>query len=281
MAPKLKRTSNKRSPDPASGPGQSNPTLIIGILLAVAVGVLFWVLTTQLQEKGQVMVAKGNIPAFSTITAAQLEAQTVPKDSITEGDLSKQEFDKRTSSGQGLVNRIELIAGQRVPLGAVGASSTGSLAAVKQGERVVSLNATFAGAVAGIAVAGSVVDVYSGAGAGNDGAVVVENAKVLALGAGNSAGANVRPGNKLQGEEGSSNEIVVVLAVPSEDAEKLLSLAQASLALDPRLSFTENGTICQINRCAQQDAQPLAPSAGQAVTPDQPATSPDQPAGTP
>jgi len=230
------------------------------------------------------MIAKGNIPAFSTITPGILEAQTVPKESITDGDLTLEQFEKNSAGGNSLVNRIELIAGQRVPLGAVTESSTGSLAAVKNGERVIALNATFSGSVAGIAIAGSVVDVYAGAGAGaqNGSQAIVENAKVLALGVGAAATANVRPGVKSkdqsQSDTSTGEGIVVVLIVPASDAAALLALSQASLALNPRLSFTENGTICPINLCAKtnsstkqsQDDQPTEGADAPAI-PDQPA----------
>lgn len=292
---KLKRTSQKRTATTGVSK-QNNSTLYIGLMLAVAVAILVGVFITNIQAKGQIMVAKQDVPAFSTVTSAQLEAQTVPKDSITESDLTKEQFDKASAGGRALVNRIELLKGQRVPTGAVAASRNGSLSAVKQNERVVSLNATFAGSVAGIAQAGSVVDVYAGAGGGadNTGSVVAENAKVLALGVGGAAAANVRPGaNKADSENNAAGDsLVVVLAVPTSDAAALLALSQASLALDPRLSFTENGTICPINRCAQINAsqknQPVSGTDTPTETPDggtvdapatDPAVTPDQPAG--
>lgn len=285
MAKLKKRNANQRT-SPGSG-RQNSSTLYIGLLLAVAVAVLVGVFITNIQEKGEVMVAKGNIPAFSTITAGQLEIQTVPKDSITPGDLTKEQFEKNSAGGKTLVNRIELLAGQRVPLGAVTESSTGSLAAVKPGERVVALNSTFSGSVAGVANAGSVVDVYPGPGASNENGagVAVEDAKVLALGVGGEVAANVNPGGKVNKDEANktSEGIVVVLVVPESDAPTLLALPQASLALDPKLSFTENGTICQISRCAQlnkaqqsgQATQPTDPQSGDTNTVD-PAT-PDTP----
>ena len=252
MAKRLKRGSSKRPTTAEAGSmtKQGNPTLLIGILLAVAVAVLFWVLTTRLQEKDSVMVTRGSIPAFSTITPGQLQATVVPKDSITDQDLTESKYKELAAKGQSLVNRIELLSGQRVQIGAVTASSTGSLAAVKEGERVIAIPATFSGAVAGIATAGSVVDIFSGSGASDGGSSVVSNAKVLALGAGSAAAANVRPGSNLKNGDSSGSSIIVVLALKAEDAAKVLALPQVALALDPRLSFTENGTICPVNRCA-------------------------------
>ena len=280
---KLKKTTSKkpnRPVDPNATPRQSNPTLLIGILLAVAVGILFWVLTSQLQEKGRVMIAKNNVPAFSTLSNAQLQPQTVPQDSITESDLTEEKYKELTGKGSALVNRIELLAGQRVNIGAVTASQSGSLSAVKPGERVIAVNATFPGVVAGLATSGSVVDVYAGAGSGNNqdgGEAVADNAKVLALGAGAAAASNVKPNKQLSEAQDAGGGIIVVLAVPIEDAPRILALSQASLALDPRYSFTENGTICQINRCAQlNQSQTGGGSAAPVETPDETAA-PDQP----
>lgn len=252
---KLRKANNKqsnRAADPTAAPSQSNPTLLIGILLAVAVGVLFWVLTSQLQAKDQVMVAKKDIPAFSTLGPDMVEAQTVPKDSITKADVTQDQYQALLKKGTGLVNRIELLQGQRINVGAVTSSSSGSLSAVKPDERLIAVNATFPGVVAGLARAGSVVDVYSGAGgnSGEDtGAAIAENVKVLALGAGAAAAANVRTNKQLNDSQDNGGAIVAVLAVPTADAANILALPQVALALDPRYSFTANGTICEVNQC--------------------------------
>lgn len=302
---KLRKANNKqsnRAADPTAAPSQSNPTLLIGILLAVAVGVLFWVLTSQLQAKDQVMVAKKDIPAFSTLGPDMVEAQTVPKDSITKADVTQAQYQTLLKKGNGLVNRIELLQGQRINVGAVTSSSSGSLSAVKPDERLVAVNATFPGVVAGLARAGSVVDVYSGAGGNNGedtGAAIAENVKVLALGAGAAAAANVRTNKQLNESQDNGGAIVAVLAVPTADAANILALPQVALALDPRYSFTANGTICEVNQCPtgggaskpgnqdnpsdpassipQSSDQP-SPDAGgtDAPAPDQ-ATTPDQP----
>jgi len=275
----------KKSAQPAGPNGkkakQSNPMLLIGAGLALVTFVLFFSLANSSSKKSDVLVAATSIPPFSTVQPGQLKTVAVPSNSVTANDLTPAEFKEKTASGKALVSRVEILPGQRVDAGAVAASSLGSLAAVKDDERVVAMPATFPGAVAGVAIPGSVVDVYRADSSGGTTAsaanLVVDNAKVLAVGMGADTAANVRPDSSLKGKANSSDasgSLVVVLAIPEDKAGQVVGSSQVWMALDPHYSFTEDGTICRIDKCSASGkrAEPIDGSKVDPTDPQDPAS---------
>jgi len=270
----------KKSAQPAGPNGkkakQSNPMLLIGAGLALVTFVLFFSLANSSSKKSDVLVAATSIPPFSTVQPGQLKTVAVPSNSVTANDLTPAEFQEKTANGKALVSRVEILPGQRVDAGAVAASSLGSLAAVKDDERVVAMPATFPGAVAGVAIPGSVVDVYRADSSGGTTAsaanLVVDNAKVLAVGMGSDTAANVRPDSSLKGKASSSDasgSLVVVLAIPEDKAGQVVGASQVWMALDPHYSFTEDGTICRIDKCSAAGTR-AEPVDGSKVDPSDP-----------
>lgn len=261
--PKLTRNSSK-APAQAAKAKQSNPMLLLGIGLAVAAFLMLYMLASGASKKGEVLVARGPISPFATIQDAQLQAKQVPAESITDQDLTPAEYKAKKAEGKTLISRVEILPGQRVDTGAVSAASLGSLSAVKSDERVIAMPATFPGAAAGVAIPGSVVDIFrasNGAAAATEGGegasegnLVVSNAKVLAVGVGPETAAAVRPESRLKRSnqsDGSGGSVVVVLAVKKDQAGAVVTAGQVWLALDPHYSFTASGTLCKIEQCAQ------------------------------
>jgi Flp pilus assembly protein CpaB len=262
-----KLTKNSKSNRPGattpSSNKQGNPTLIIGIILAVGVGLLFFLFATNLQKTENIVVAKADIPAFSSIQKDQVEVVSVPADSVGTTDLTEATYNQYVAKGTPIVNRVEILPGQRIDTNAISASSLGSLAVVKTDEQVVAVSTTFTGAAAAVIVPGSVVDVYSSS--GDNTQPLVTQAKVLGVGVGTQAASGVRPDSKVK-DSGSGTDIVVLLAVKSSDAGKLLTHSQVSLSYNPHKAFDVKGNICDIGKCATTIANPTTTQPSTAAT---------------
>lgn len=246
-----KLTKKSKSPRP-SGPSpssnkQGNPTLLIGVILAVGVGLLLFLFATNLQKTKNIVVAKGDIPAFTTIQPSQVEVVSVPADSVGANDLTEATYNDYLEKKKPIVNRVEILPGQRIDTNAISSSSLGTLAVVKSNEQVVAVSTTITGAAGGVIVPGSVVDVYSSS--GDNGQPLVTQAKVLGVGVGTQAAAGVRPDSKVK-DGNSGSELIVLLAVKSSDAGRLLNRSQVALSYDPHRSFDAKGNICMVGKCA-------------------------------
>jgi len=236
---------------------QGNPTLVIGMILAVGVSVLFYVFFSNLQAKETIMVASTNIPAFSNIQPSQLTPTSVPKDSVNETDLTAATYNEKKAKNESIVNRIEILKDQRISSNAIGSSSLGSLSVVKPSEEVVAVSTSLTGAAGGVVVPGSVVNVYSTSGDTNT--PLVAQAKVLAVGTGPQVASSVQPNSKVSSGNSSSGGLIVLLAVRAADAGKLLGQSQVALAYNPRKSFNGAGDICDINQCVNKAADSASP----------------------
>lgn len=237
---------------------QKNYALVLGLALGALAAVIVAVGLMRLQDQGQVVIAAKGIAMYSQVQDASLQIIKVPASSITDGDITPEELKAQRRSGQKLVTRVEILPGQRLQESALAASSVGSFAVVKSDERVVALNTSFAGIVAGAVVPGSVVDVLSDQ---QDDAPVITNAKVLAVGQSSDVAQQVENarGKAVSGEQAG---LVVVLAVKSDQANLLANMSDAKLAVNPQLSFNSRGNICRIQSCGAS-----RPSSSDAVEP--------------
>jgi Flp pilus assembly protein CpaB len=223
--PLQRRTTPKAAPAAPAGGGsaprkQSSGTMTIGLLLGAVSAALIFVLLTGLSQKTSILVAKQDIPPYSTVSQAMLQTETVAKSSVTQYDLTPSQF----SSNKTFVNRVEILPGQRVDSRALSPATDGSLQAVKPGEVAVAVTTTLAAVVGGAVLPGDVVDVYSvnggqtssGAASSSSG-LLVSDAKVIGVGYGPDATASLLPtGDKpLNGKTSSSasQNVVVILAV--------------------------------------------------------------------
>ena len=251
-----KLTRNNKTPRPsatdasAASGRQGNPTLVIGMILAVGVAVLFYAFFSNLQAKENIMVATANIPAFSNIQPSQLAEKSVPKDSVSDTDLTADAYKDNKAKNASIVNRIEILQGQRVSKNAIGSSSLGSLSVVKNNEEVVAVSTSLTGAAGGVIVPGSVVNVYSTS--GDNTASLVDNAKVLAVGTGPQVASSVQPNSKVSSGNTNGGGLIVLLAIRASDAGKLLAQSQVALAYNPRKSFNSSGDICEISQCVNK-----------------------------
>jgi competence protein ComGC len=283
MAKLTKKSKTPRSTTSStSNNKQGNPTLLIGVILAVGVGLLLFLFATNLQKTQNIVVAKGDIPAFTTIQKEQVEVVSVPADSVKSSDLTEATYNKYLRNNQAIVNRIEILPGQRVDINAISSSSLGTLAVVKSDEQVVAVSTTIPGAAGGVIVPGSVVDVYSSS--GDNSQPLVTQAKVLGIGMGDQASAGVRPDSKVK-DAGSGSGLIVLLAVKSSDAGRLLNQSQVALSYDPHKKFDAKGNICVVGKCAtvlstgtdtaqqsQGSVTPQGTAGDMTQTPSQPAT---------
>lgn len=267
---KLLRNSKSKTQKPASdntGEKQSNPALAIGLVLAVVTGLAIFIFTNQLQGKDTILIAKKDISPYTIVSKNDLEAREVPKGSVDPIDLTPEEFNQLQSQAKGgvVVSRIEIVTGQRVPQLAFASNAVGTVYVTKPGKTKEGADATkevnvagmssLAGVVGGIVIPGSVVDVYvsGGSGSTNDSGTgpIAENIKVLGVGYGAEAGAEVRPNQNTrttgkQSNSGSSGNIILILAVPSDIAGQIAD-QQIALALHPHESFDLSGEICGVS----------------------------------
>lgn len=230
------------------GGKQTNHILLAGLAIAILVAVLVALGLSSLNKQAQVYVAKDNVAAYKTLNADLLEVKKVPADSVEEDDLTPETY-KSLAAKNALVTRVELVKGQRIKQQTLAASSEGSMSAVKNGERVVAVTATFPGTVAGLSVPGSVVDVY-GQKRGDEGGqarALISDVKVLGLGVGGAASSDLRPNS--QAKQGENNEaaagLTVLLIVKPDEAGALIDDAGGSvyLSLNPHKRFNRSGDI--------------------------------------
>ena len=256
----LKKKSKSTTPSSPTTPSssQGNPTLLIGIILAVGVGLLLFLFTTNMQKKTSIVIAKSDIPAFSTIQSGQVEFRSVPSDSVG-NELTEASYNEYVKKGQPIINRVEILPGQKVDSKVLVSSPQGSLAVVKSDEQVVAVSTSITGAAGMLIAPGSVVDVYSSS--GDSSQPLVTQAKVLAVGMGTQAASDVRPNNKVKGG-GSSTELIVILAVKSSDAGKLLNQSQVSLSYNPHKTFDAKGNIVAVTSAAPAENTSAQSSSG-------------------
>lgn len=266
----------------------NSPMLLLGFGLAVATFIALYFTLTSNAATSKVMVAAKQIPPYTALTSSYVKEVEVPTKSVTPDDVTPEKWAEQNKQGNTVVSTLPILTGQRLNLGAISAAAQGTLAAVRKNERMVAVTATFAGSTAGVAMPGSVVDVYatkdSSGTAGSDTggeSPILENAKVLAVGAGPDTAKSVRPqGGVKQDKEnrdsGLGGNIVVLLAVPTAQASQMAGLP-VRLALDPSKSFTLSGVVCSISKCASsksdsQGSVDEAPVADPAATTAEPAT---------
>lgn len=268
---KLSRSPLKNKAKGATGSGntrQSSPSMIAGLALAAAVGVLLFAFTSRLDSKVEVYVAKASIAPYTTLDPDRdLEVKEVPKDSVEPTDITVEEFkqaylDKKLVA----VTRTELLPKQRLHEAALAPSEVGTLSVIKKDERLVAVNATFSGVTGGVVTAGSVVDVYS---AGSGGGVIsgegdvsnrlATDVKVLGVGAGAGVAEDLRPsGSGVKGkkaDDGGDGGLVVLLAVSADQAAQIIGAGQVHLALNPHKSFDAEGNVCEISKCVTRPAR--------------------------
>jgi hypothetical protein len=220
-----------------------NLMLIIGgiILLIVAVGFVQLVLSVR-NETG-VMVANRDVAAFSTIGKDDLVEVKVPKASVTDSDLTADEYEQLKDKG--IVATVRFLKGSRINEAGIAKNPQGSFMIVSSDERVIGVTASLSGVSGGTVQVGDVVDVRA-AGVGADSSAAYY-AKVLCIAdKPNGCDGVLPPGIELSGDKDKKSPgdqslpVMMLLAVAKDDALGL-SGANVSVALNPFCRTDENG----------------------------------------
>lgn len=204
------------------------PAIIVAVLILI-VGIGFYQVVVLAKNETNVVTAAHDLPAYSFVSDPELEFTPVPKGSITENDLTEEEYRELYGDG-GMVLTAQVLAGQRIDKREVAEGPQESFSVVLPDERVVAATTTLTGAAVGTIQAGNVVDVSTEGGL--DGGIGVEFAKVICIANSATDCQGVLPPGVDLSASGSSEGISLLLAVPREAADEV-SGKQVTLALNP------------------------------------------------
>jgi len=204
------------------------PIVIVFIFATVAIIGLAQ-LIYGLADTTKVMVAKGDIAAYSFVGPDDLASSDVARGSVNSDDLTEDEF---SNLGESFVTSSAVLSGQRIDSRNV-IDGDVSFGGVLPDERIVAATSTVAGAAVGTIQAGDVVDI-----GGGDGQGLSDYAKVLCIAASASGCSNVVPAgtdiNAGDEESGSSRDqtVILLLAVRDGDAGTVAG-QEVVLSLNP------------------------------------------------
>jgi hypothetical protein len=184
------------------------------------------------------MVAKDNIPAFSFVGEDDLEAKSVPKGSVEDDDLTKDEFDDLEGT---FVTSSPILSGQRIDNRYVISGDNSGFGGVLPDERIVAATSSVAGAAVGTIQAGDVVDI-----GGQDGQSFANYAKVLCVSKTAAGCSSVLPSgsdiNASDSNTGNDDENAVVLLLATFNSEAGSVAGQnVVLALNPFCRVDQQG----------------------------------------
>lgn len=219
--------------------------LILGTVFLLAGGIAIFGLLKGISDSVNVMTAAKDLPAYSFVKSGDLEVTSVPSGSVTESDLTEEEFKDKYK--EELVILGPVLKGQRIDQRIVPDGDASSFAVVLPDERVVAATSTVAGAAVGTVQAGDVVDVLVGS---NDGSSLASGsfAKVLCIGTNPSDCRGILPpGVKINADDTDSGStrassdapVLVLLAVAEENAS--VAGQSVTLALNPFCRVDKNG----------------------------------------
>lgn len=256
--------------------------LIAGAALFVIALVGFFSAYVSARSEAKIVVAAKPLPAFQQVSEGDIVFQGVPKSSITEGDITEEEFNERYGKDRLFVPTSYILQGERVQEGNAAKDPKASFAIVSPDERVVAVTASISGAAVGTIHAGDIVDVTQ-SGSATGGGASANFAKVLCI-SDRADGCKdvIAPGVSVSAStESTGNDdepVNVLLAVADEDAPALAGQAVA-LALNPFCEVNETGAFdtrkgsqikCQID---PDEADREAAKSAQAVSPTEDADS--------
>lgn len=230
--------------------------LIIGIGICAVAAIAFFFAYVNVRNESKIMVAKDNLAAFTYVTADDVEAVGVPKASITDNDLTEDEW-KEDYNEKFTITR-PFLANQRIDQRNIPSDEETSFGVVLPDERVIAVTSTVAGISGGLITAGDVVDVQisSSSATGGNNTTASEFAKVLCVAASADDcqgvipdGVNV-PSDEENSGTNSDGNMMVVLAAEEGEAASIAGQA-VNLALNP---------FCQVG----SDGYFISPRQGQA-----------------
>jgi Flp pilus assembly protein CpaB len=204
--------------------------LIVGIILCVVAAVAFFLALTRVRDESNIIVAKENIAAFSYVDQSNSEPVGVPKSSITENDITEKEFNDLENK---FATSTSFLAGQRIDKRSI-VKGESSFGVVLPDERVVAVTSTVSGIGGGLIKPGDIVDVQIGGGSASGGnQTVSEFSKVLCVALDPNECQDVVPdGVKVPTSQTNSEQIMVVLATPENDAASIAG-QEVTLSLNP------------------------------------------------
>jgi len=239
-----------------------SPAVIAGILIIV-ISIGFYQAVVAAKAEKNVVTAKTDLPAYSFVSDADLEFTPVPKGSITENDITEDEYHELYGEN-GLVLTERVLAGQRIDKREVAEGPQESFSVVLPDERVVAATTTLEGAAVGTIQAGDVVDVSS-EGGDMSGGGLVEFAKVICIANTPSGCAGVLPPGVDLSASGSGENVIVLLAVPRDSAEAV-SGRQVSMALNPFCRVDRSGYFVATREGAEPECKAPGRMASDGIT---------------
>jgi hypothetical protein len=216
--------------------------LIAGLFILFA-GVAFYVAFQSARQLESVVVAKGNIAAYTLVSPSDISAVGVPKGSVTANDITWATYEKNyVKANKPLITTLQVLAGDRLDSREVAVDSQSSFDVVSADERVVAVTATIVGAGLGTINAGDVVDAQESSNGGTGGGGTTF-AKVICISASAAGCAGVLPPGVTLSVTGSSSStttssslVYVLLSVDANDAAAIAG-QQVSLDLNPFCTF--------------------------------------------
>jgi Flp pilus assembly protein CpaB len=269
---------------------KSIPGIAAFLFIAIA-GIVFYKAYMGVQDLQTIVVAKTNVPAFTTIQSAQLQTRQIPKGGVDPQDLTEAEYvSQYVDQHRPLVALSDIGSGSRIDVRDLLKAGTASLAMVSPDERVISIGTSQTGASGGLIHAGDVVDVYNTGGSNNSsgsggGAAVSQFAKVLCISSNPTDCQSLLPagetlsisGGSSDSSSSSSGSAIAVLAVDQNDSN--LAGGGYSLALNPFCRVGQYGQF--VSTHAQGSAACQAPAGRDASLPNGGLSGATQPAVAP
>lgn len=216
--------------------------LIIGVIICAIAAIAFFFAFVGVKNETNIMTAKENLPSFTNVTSAELEVTPVSQSSVTDTDLTEDEF-KDEYNGEFAITS-SFLAGQRIDTRRIPEDSNASFGIVLPDERVVAVTSSLAGVAGALVTAGDVVDTQITDQGGGGNTIASTGDKVLCIAVTASDCQNVIPDGVSIPEDDSQSsgqeDVIVILAVPEGDAGTLAG-QPVNLALNPFCTVDTSG----------------------------------------
>jgi hypothetical protein len=218
--------------------------IIIAVAVILAAGIFSFILLRGIQDNVNVVVPKEDLAAYSFVGESDVDFVGVPKASVTEYDLTEDEF-QNEYEGEVVIS-APVLSQQRIDNRYIAADSA-SFAVVLPDERIVAATSSVAGAAVGTIQAGDVVDINAGGGLSVSEGGSSQYAKVLCIAtqpSGCSAvlppGVNINANDNDETTGVTQAPVIVLLATVAADASAI-SGQEVTLALNPFCRVDKEG----------------------------------------